>query len=105
MPRLGVSVVEGTVIAWHKMPGETVTAGEAICDVATDKIDTEIESPGDGTLSEHVAKEGETVAVGDTIGLIATAGETARALTAAEAPVSARAAAPPSAPAHETTAA
>ncbi len=75
MPHLGVSVFEGTVITWHKMPGEPVTAGEAICDVATDKIDTEIESPGDGTLAEHVAKEGETVAVGETIGLITTAGD------------------------------
>ncbi|MBS1880616.1 MAG: hypothetical protein JST31_13980, partial [Actinobacteria bacterium] len=64
MPHMGVSVEEGTVIEWHKRVGEEVAEGELICEVSTDKVDTEIVSPAAGTLTRIVAEAGDTVAVG-----------------------------------------
>ncbi len=65
MPHMGVSVTEGTVIAWRKAPGDSVKADEPVCDIATDKVDTEILAPVDGVIARLIAAEGETVAVGD----------------------------------------
>ena len=65
MPHMGVSVTEGTVIGWHKAPGDAVKADEPLCDIATDKVDTEILAPADGVIARLIAAEGETVAVGD----------------------------------------
>jgi 2-oxoglutarate dehydrogenase E2 component (dihydrolipoamide succinyltransferase) len=64
LPHLGVSVEEATVIAWHRAPGEPVREGEPLCDVATDKVDTEIAAPADGVLARIVADAGDTVPVG-----------------------------------------
>jgi 2-oxoglutarate dehydrogenase E2 component (dihydrolipoamide succinyltransferase) len=64
MPHMGVSVEEGTVIDWRKQVGEEVAAGEVICEISTDKVDAEVESPASGTLTKIVAEVGETVAVG-----------------------------------------
>jgi pyruvate dehydrogenase E2 component (dihydrolipoamide acetyltransferase) len=64
LPHMGVSVEEGTVIEWHKQVGEEVAEGDVICEISTDKVDTEIESPAAGTLTKIVAEVGETVAVG-----------------------------------------
>lgn len=64
MPHMGVSVEEATVIEWHKQVGDEVMEGEVICEVSTDKVDTEIESPASGTLTRIVAAAGETVAIG-----------------------------------------
>ena len=67
MPQLGVSVVEGTIIAWHKQAGDAVEADEAVCDVASDKVDSEIPAPCRGRLVEVLADEGDTVPVGTVI--------------------------------------
>ena len=67
MPQLGVSVVEGTIIAWRKHPGDQVEADEAVCDVATDKIDSELPAPCRGRIAELLVEEGETVDVGTVI--------------------------------------
>ena len=64
MPHMGVSVEEGTVIEWRKAVGDEVSAGEVICEISTDKVDTEVESPTSGTLTKIVVDAGETVAVG-----------------------------------------
>ncbi len=64
LPHMGVSVEEGTVIEWHKQVGDEVAEGELICEISTDKVDTEIVSPAAGTLTSIVAEVGETVAVG-----------------------------------------
>jgi len=64
MPQMGVSVTEGTVTAWHKQPGDAVQADEPICDVATDKVDTEVVAPADGVLASILVAEGETADVG-----------------------------------------
>ena len=65
MPHMGISVTEGTVIAWHKAVGDAVRADEPVCDIATDKVDTEILAPADGVIARVIAAEGETVSVGD----------------------------------------
>jgi pyruvate dehydrogenase E2 component (dihydrolipoyllysine-residue acetyltransferase) len=64
MPQMGVSVSEGTVTKWLKNPGDTVTADEPLLEISTDKVDTEVPSPGSGVLSEILVQEGQTVDVG-----------------------------------------
>jgi 2-oxoglutarate dehydrogenase E2 component (dihydrolipoamide succinyltransferase) len=64
MPQMGVSVSEGTVTKWLRNVGETVEADEPLLEISTDKVDTEVPSPGSGTLSEILVQEGETVEVG-----------------------------------------
>jgi 2-oxoisovalerate dehydrogenase E2 component (dihydrolipoyl transacylase) len=64
MPQLGESVVEGTVARWLKAPGDAVTKLEPLLEITTDKIDTEIPAPADGTLLEILVPEGETVRAG-----------------------------------------
>ena len=64
MPKLGESVVEGTVSRWLKREGETIQEYEALLEVMTDKVDTEIPSPAAGVVARILVAEGETVAVG-----------------------------------------
>ncbi|HWD09691.1 MAG TPA: biotin/lipoyl-containing protein, partial [Actinomycetota bacterium] len=75
MPQLGETVVEGTITRWLKHEGETVGVDEALVEVSTDKVDSEIPSPAGGTVSRIHAAEGETVRVGSVIAEIAAAGE------------------------------
>jgi pyruvate/2-oxoglutarate dehydrogenase complex dihydrolipoamide acyltransferase (E2) component len=80
MPRLGVSVTEGTVSVWLKSVGDEVEVGEPICEVSTDKVDTEVESTATGVLREQRYAEGETVLVGEPLALVEVVGEAAPAL-------------------------
>jgi pyruvate dehydrogenase E2 component (dihydrolipoyllysine-residue acetyltransferase) len=75
MPKLSMTMVEGELIEWRKGEGERVSAGEVICEVLSDKVEMEVESPADGTLVRHRAGEGEMVAVGAPIATIATESE------------------------------
>ncbi len=70
MPRMGESVMEGTIISWLKNVGDEVDEDESILEVATDKVDTEIPSPFEGTLVEILAKEGAVIKVGAPIAKI-----------------------------------
>ncbi|HIV56382.1 MAG TPA: E3 binding domain-containing protein, partial [Candidatus Stackebrandtia faecavium] len=70
MPALGESVTEGTVTRWLKSVGDTIEVDEAIVEVSTDKVDTEIPSPVAGTLLELKAEEDETVEVGGALAVI-----------------------------------
>ena len=72
MPQLGVSVAEGTLLAWHKRPGDAVAADEALCDVASDKVDSEIPAPCGGEIVELLVDPGETVDVGTVIATMTT---------------------------------
>jgi pyruvate/2-oxoglutarate dehydrogenase complex dihydrolipoamide acyltransferase (E2) component len=63
-PRLADTLVEGTVTAWYKRPGDTVKRGEPLFAVETDKVNTDVESPYDGVLAEILVVEGEIAAVG-----------------------------------------
>jgi pyruvate dehydrogenase E2 component (dihydrolipoamide acetyltransferase) len=64
MPKLGETVTEGTVNAWLKAVGDTVEFDDPLFEVSTDKVDSEIPSPYDGTILEILVPEGETVPVG-----------------------------------------
>ena len=70
LPKWGVSMQEGTVLAWLVEEGGSVTEGQPIVEIETDKINAEIESPADGVLATHVAQVGSTVEVGAVIAVI-----------------------------------
>jgi len=67
LPAMGESVTEGTVVEWRKQAGDHVDAGEVIADVTTDKVDVEVPSPVEGTLSRIVVEAGQTAEVGATL--------------------------------------
>src|ERR671935_473028 len=70
MPQMGVSVSEGTITKWLKQEGEEVQADEPLLEISTDKVDTEVPSPGAGVLTQILVQEGETVDVGTKLGVI-----------------------------------
>ena len=70
MPQLGETVADGTVTKWFKQVGDTVTRGEPLFEVATDKVDTEIPAQADGVLTEVLVREGTTVDVGTRLAVI-----------------------------------
>ncbi|MGO3929053.1 2-oxoglutarate dehydrogenase complex dihydrolipoyllysine-residue succinyltransferase [Rhodopseudomonas pseudopalustris] len=70
VPTLGESVTEATIGRWFKKPGEAVAVDEPLVELETDKVTIEVPAPSAGTLSEIVAKDGETVSVGALLGQI-----------------------------------
>ena len=74
MPQMGVSVAEGTITRWLKQLGDTVERDETLLEISTDKVDTEVPSPGAGVLAEIRVQEGETVEVGTVLAVIAPEG-------------------------------
>ena len=99
MPALGESVSEGTVTRWLKNVGDTVAVDEALLEVSTDKVDTEIPSPVAGTLLAIEVAVDTTVPVGARLGLIgATGGAVSSPAPVAPAPVVAAPVTPPPAP-------
>ena len=77
MPNLGHTMEEGTVSEWLKAVGDVVKSGEVIAVVESDKASFDVEAPADGVLSAIVAVAGSVVPVGETIGIVGVAGETA----------------------------
>lgn len=71
MPKMGESITEGTVIAWHKKVGDAVGLDETLLEIGTDKVDTDVPSPASGFLREIRVPEGETVPVGTCIAILA----------------------------------
>ena len=100
VPVLGESVSEATVGQWLKQPGEAVALDEPIASLETDKVAVEVPSPVAGIMGQHIAAEGDTVAVGALLGLIETSG-----VATAPAPAPAAAAAAPAAAAADDAAA
>ena len=72
MPKMGESVMDGTIIKWHKTVGDKVNRDEIVFEISTDKVDTEVPSPVDGILAEILFKENETVNVGVAVAKIRT---------------------------------
>jgi pyruvate dehydrogenase E2 component (dihydrolipoyllysine-residue acetyltransferase) len=70
MPQLGETVAEGTVTRWYKKVGDAIKADEALFDVETDKVSTEIPAPASGVLAEIIVQEGTTAKVGQTLAVI-----------------------------------
>ncbi|MGN6530135.1 MAG: biotin/lipoyl-containing protein, partial [Ginsengibacter sp.] len=75
MPKLGESIIEATILKWHKKPGDKVAMDETVLDIATDKVDSEVPSTAEGTISEILYKENDVVAVGAVIARINTNGK------------------------------
>jgi pyruvate/2-oxoglutarate dehydrogenase complex dihydrolipoamide acyltransferase (E2) component len=88
MPHMGTSVVEGTIIGWSKQVGDHVEVDETLCEVTTDKVDTECPSPAAGVLAEILVEVGETVDVGTVLARIAVEGGVAEAEATPVAPAS-----------------
>lgn len=72
MPKMGESIMEGTVLSWLKEVGDTIEEDESVLEVATDKVDTEVPSIYAGVLKEILAKEGDVISVGKPIAIIET---------------------------------
>jgi pyruvate dehydrogenase E2 component (dihydrolipoyllysine-residue acetyltransferase) len=101
LPALSPTMAEGKIVKWLKKEGDSVSSGEAIAEVETDKSNLEVESFDDGVLLKILVKEGETGKVGAPIAVIGAKGEKveAPAAKAAPAPVPAPAKPPPPKPA------
>lgn len=93
MPKLGLTMTEGTITAWLKPDGSEVKKGEPLLEVATDKITNKVEAPGDGIL-KILAPEGSTVPVAGRIGYLLAAGESLPAEVGTAAPQAAEQAEP-----------
>jgi len=70
MPKMGESVMEGTILKWLKQPGDTIEEEESVLEVATDKVDTEVPASSGGVLKEILANEGDVVKVDHPIAII-----------------------------------
>ena len=107
MPQMGADMTEGTLLRWLKQEGDTVTRGEVIAEIETDKANVEIEAFDSGTFRKAIASEGDVVEVGAVIAVIAGADEdisqyTGGATTRAPAKAPTQAAAQAGAAAPET---
>ncbi len=86
MPKMGESIMEATILRWHKKAGDRVKVDETVLEIATDKVDSEVPSIAEGEITEILFNENDVVPVGTVI---------ARVQTEAGAPVAASPAAPP----------
>jgi 2-oxoglutarate dehydrogenase E2 component (dihydrolipoamide succinyltransferase) len=75
MPKLGESIMEATILKWHKHPGDHVEMDETVLDIATDKVDSEVPSSAEGTLQEVLFNVNDVVPVGAVIAKISTPAE------------------------------
>ncbi len=75
MPKMGESIMEATVLRWHKKPGDSVKEDETVLDIATDKVDSEVPSTAEGVIEEILFKENDVVPVGAVIAKIRVNGD------------------------------
>jgi len=75
MPKLGESIMEATILKWHKHPGDTVAMDETVLEIATDKVDSEVPSTAAGVLSEILFNVNDVVPIGTVIAKIKTSAE------------------------------
>jgi 2-oxoglutarate dehydrogenase E2 component (dihydrolipoamide succinyltransferase) len=89
LPKMGESVAEATIIKWNKAVGDQIDMDDAVMEIATDKVDSEVPSPVSGKLLEQLCKENDVVQVGSVIAVIETGepeGETPEVTQAVEVP-------------------
>lgn len=72
MPKLGESIMEATILKWHKQPGENVKMDETVLEIATDKVDSEVPSTAEGVIEEILYKVNDVVPIGAVIAKIKT---------------------------------
>ena len=71
LPKWGLTMEDGTVVAWHVSEGERVTEGQVIAEVETEKVENELEAPCAGVVARILVQEDETVDVGTVLAVIA----------------------------------
>jgi len=103
MPSLSPTMEEGTIVKWHKAPGDEMVEGDVVCDIQTDKAVMAMEASEEGILAKHLIEENTTVKVNTLIALLAEDGEDWKQVAASG--VSESSAAPPAAAASEPAAA
>lgn len=79
MPKMGESVMEGTVLKWYKKVGEPIKKDETLFEISTDKVDTEVPAPEAGTVAEILVAEQETVEVGTVVAKLSLSGSLPKA--------------------------
>ena len=72
MPKMGESIMEATILKWHKKPGDTIKQDETVLDIATDKVDSEVPSTAAGVLTEILFNVNDVVPIGTVIARIKT---------------------------------
>ena len=72
MPKLGESIMEATILKWHKQPGDAVKMDETVLEIATDKVDSEVPSTSAGVIEEILFKVNDVVPIGTVIARIRT---------------------------------
>lgn len=87
MPKLGESIMEATILRWHKKPGDFIKMDETVLDIATDKVDSEVPSTVEGILSEVLFSENDVVPIGAVIARIKTGAAETVASSPAPSPV------------------
>lgn len=75
MPKLGMTMKEGTVEEWFKAEGDTVEQGESVCTISSEKLTQDVEAPASGTLLQIIVQAGEEAEVKSTLGVIGDEGE------------------------------
>lgn len=70
MPKFGMTMTEGLIVEWHFQEGDSITAGEILLTVETEKVNTDIEAPVTGTLAEIKFQVDDEVPVGEIIAYI-----------------------------------
>src|SRR5882724_11800802 len=72
MPKMGESIMEATILKWHKQPGDTVKQDETVLEIATDKVDSEVPSVTAGVMEEQLFQVNDVVPIGSVIARIRT---------------------------------
>lgn len=75
MPKLGESIMEATILKWHKQPGDPVNMDETVLEIATDKVDSEVPSTAAGIIEEILFNVNDVVPIGTVIAKIKTGAE------------------------------
>src|SRR4051812_10374749 len=74
MPKMGESIMEATILKWHKGPGDPIKMDETLLEIATDKVDSEVPSTAEGVISELLYNVNDVVPIGTIIARISTGG-------------------------------
>ena len=88
MPKLGESIMEATILKWHKKPGDKVEQDETVLEIATDKVDSEVPSTAEGTIQEILFNENDVVPIGTVIARITTSADNRQPATQTPRPAS-----------------
>lgn len=87
MPKMGESIMEATILKWHKQPGDAVKMDETLLEIATDKVDSEVPSTAEGTVSEVLFNVNDVVPIGTVIARIKTGAESEQSTVDSPQPV------------------